>query len=314
MASSDDSPNADPTEGYRSSFGEVVLERMEGLLRRAIASEIPVSEAASQVLSLIQEWVAFKVQNPDQHPPSFENDTPGAESMGWELWDAVDKLAREDERHHDALISFINAFLPLLRTQPWRIWGQGVEDSDFLLGPSFRESFSQFDKLCVHENQRVQRWVNFCRFVARMTRDTEKNFSLFLLWFARMAMEDFSWPHFDASVLAFEGVVDVCGVHMWRSDKDYGRPGMGGNGERKRDGKRKWDGKSGFCKERWLFWEAGLLDIARDEARPVSVRDSAQRTATKMKSIRDGDADGEVSALPERQRRASVEVLHIMSM
>jgi hypothetical protein len=312
MASSDDSPNADPTEGYWSSFGEELLERMEGLLRRASACEIPVSEAASQVLSLVQEWVAFKVQNPEhEDPPSLENDTPGTEAMGWELWNAVDKLAREDERHHDALISFINAFLPLLRTQPWRLWGRGVEDSDFLLGPSCRESLDQFEKHCTHETQRVPRWVNFCRFVARMTRDTEKNFSLFLLWFAREALEDCSWshwPHDDASVLAFEGVVDVCGVHMWRSDKDYGRVGKGGDGE------RKWDGKSGFCKERWLFWEAGLLDIARDEARPVSVRDSAQRTATKMKSIRDGDADGEVSALPERQRRASVEVLHIMSM
>jgi hypothetical protein len=285
MASSDDSPNADPTEGYWSSFGEELLERMEGLLRRASACEIPVSEAASQVLSLVQEWVAFKVQNPEhEDPPSLENDTPGTEAMGWELWNAVDKLAREDERHHDALISFINAFLPLLRTQPWRLWGRGVEDSDFLLGPSCRESLDQFEKHCTHETQRVPRWVNFCRFVARMTRDSEKNFSLFLLWFAREALEDCSWshwPHDDASVLAFEGVVDVCGVHMWRSDKDYGRVGKGGDGE------RKWDGKSGFCKERWLFWEAGLLDIARDEARPVSVRDSAQRTATKMKSIRD---------------------------
>lgn len=293
MASSDDSPNADPTEGYWNSFGELLLERMEGLLRRASVSEIPVSEAASQVLSLIQEWVAFKVQNPDhEYPPSFENDTPGVDAMVWELWAAVDKLAREDERHHDALISFINAFLPLLRTQPWRFDGRAVEDSDFFFGLWFRESLNLIEEHCIHENQRVPRWVNFCRFIARMTRDTEKNFSLCLLWFARDALEDCSWvalAHVDASVLAFEGVVDVCGVHMWRSDKDYGRLGTGG------DGVRKWDGKSGFCMERWLFWEAGLLDIARDEARPMNVRDSAQRTAAKMKSIRDGDADVEVT-------------------
>ncbi|KAG0617392.1 hypothetical protein M758_5G186800 [Ceratodon purpureus] len=306
MASSDGSPVADPTED-NSSFGERLLERMEGLLRRGVASELSASEVASQVLGVIQEWVAFKAQNPDEFGPQFVKDTPGVESMGWELWDAVDRLAREDERHHDALISFINAFLPLLRMQPWQIWGEGVQNSSFLLGPAFRESLNQFEKMCpgeneINENQMISRWVNYCRFVARMTRDTENDFSLFLLWFAREALEDCSWcsiSNLDASILALEGVIDVCGVQMIRSDEDYGTSGAGG------DGVRKWDGKSGFCKERWLFWEAGLLDIARDEARPVDVRDSAQRTATKMKSIRDGLLDVENSGLPSRTGRPS---------
>lgn len=118
-----------------------------------------------------------------------------------------------------------------------------------------------------------------------MIRDTEQDFSLYLIWFARDALEDCTWcpcSSIHAAVLAFEGFIDVCGALMLQWDEDFGRAGSGGSGE------RQWKGKSGFCKERWLFWEAALLHIAQDLAanKPAPVRDSACRTATKMQSIR----------------------------
>lgn len=254
------------------------VKSLNGLLRRAVVdSELPLSELAPQVMSVIQQRVVASVPA-DPLYETMANDTPGVGDMAWPLWGVVDELAREDERHHDALIAFINAFFPLLRAQPWTLWDCPMRTSHFCLGPVFREAI-WFEL----SEQGIQGWINFCRFVARMTRDTEHDFSLFLLWFARDALEDCKWVPAsdpDASVLAFEGVIDVCGVRMVRSDEDYGRSGSGG------DGVRKWEGKTGFCPERWLFWESGLENIARDEARPVHVRDSAQRTATKMQSIR----------------------------
>lgn len=42
---------------------------------------------------------------------------------------------------------------------------------------------------------------------------------------------------------------------MLESDTEFGRSGQGG------DGAHSWTGKSGFCKERWLFWEVELLSL-----------------------------------------------------
>lgn len=281
-----------------SEYGERVLERMERLLRRACASELPATEAAPQILAVIQEYVAHKTHHPDEYK-SFANDTPGAESMGWELWGMVDQLAREDDRHHDALVAVIRALLPLVRAQPWQLWGRAAAASDFFLGPAFVESVEQFAGLNGGRGkpEGIKGWVNCCRFVARMTRDTEHDFTWFLLCIAREAGENrrsLSTParSREAAVLALEAVVEVCGARLFRSEEDTTKLGRG-NGVRKG----------------WVFWEAGLLEIAGDAARLVPVRDSARRSAVTMKAIRAGDFDeNAVVECPSRAAMAAVEI------
>ncbi|KAJ7554871.1 hypothetical protein O6H91_05G013600 [Diphasiastrum complanatum] len=194
--------------------------------------------------------------------------------------------------HPCRYVAFINSFFPLLRPGPWMLWGS-MEKSNLLLGATFRESYqgagseetttSPSSTVLQELVQKSLSWINYCRFVARMTRDTDHDFSLYL-WFARDALEDCTWcscTYPCAAIVAFEEVIDVCGVWMFHSDADFGRTGCGG------DGVRKWEGKSGFCRERWLFWEGELHSITQDEDRyPPHVRNSARRTGATMELVR----------------------------
>lgn len=279
-AASSETPHTN-TNGYTpvALDAEEIEAQFRGLLLQGSAGKLPSEELALRILSLIQQWVA----SAKDEAKSDDNDTPGVETMGWMLWGMVDSLAREDVRHHDALVGFINAFFPLLQPQPWRLWGDSIRDTDFLLGATFRESLQGAEPDA--QLPGVRSWCNYCRFVARMTRDTAQDFSLYLLWFAREALEDCTWcpcQNPDAAVVALEGVVDVCGARMVELETEFGAAGDGG------DGKRSWTGKSGFCEERWLFWEAELMVVANDEVRRcVGVRECARRIAGKMRAIRE---------------------------
>ena len=289
MSSDSDNEQEPVGKNHSDQYGEM----FRNILQRGINGELPPSELASQILTLITERVASA---DPKGKISTDGDTPGLEETGWTLWGTVDVLAREDVSHHDLLIDFINAFYACLRVQEdWSLWGCDMVDTNFLLGPAFRESLQGAGPDAqlppgipgaTEEEQRITSWCNYCRFVARMTRDTEQDFSLYLLWFAREALEDCTWcvcENPDAAILALEGVIEIGGPKMFESDTDFGKSGDGG------DGARQWTGKSGFCRERWMFWETELLKIAGDTSQyPARVKDSARRTAANMKSIREG--------------------------
>lgn len=98
-------PSDDDDQGITRAVAEQILT---DLLQRGSGSagELLPTELVSQILSLIQQGVA----SAKHEATSITDDTtPGLEGMGWALWEAVDVLSREDKRHHDALIAFINA-------------------------------------------------------------------------------------------------------------------------------------------------------------------------------------------------------------
>lgn len=103
-------------------------------------------------------------------------------------------------------------------------------------------------------------------FLARMTGTSiaALNFRLYAVWTMRSALEHPGTQRsehdaLDLWVPAAAAWIEVLGPQMYRWTDEYpsgprvGAPGRGG---------ALWDGKHGFCKERWTLWRTRFREIA----------------------------------------------------
>ncbi|RAH76751.1 hypothetical protein BO86DRAFT_245989 [Aspergillus japonicus CBS 114.51] len=136
----------------------------------------------------------------------------------------------------------------------------------------------------------IARIVSVNRFVARLVATHEPVFRPHA-WFAlvtlRRALET-PWAQMGpedppaAWVPAAAAWIEVLGPEIYAWEEEYvagpavGAPGRGGP---------LWQGKHGFCRERWGLWRERFGEVARLEGKDVHVRSVAGRAERRMKEI-----------------------------
>jgi hypothetical protein len=124
-----------------------------------------------------------------------------------------------------------------------------------------------------------------------MLHDSGKfDYSLFALWTMRNALE-YPLPYSAdprqnqpslCSIPAAVRLVEIAGRLIYRWDHEFkhgpleGRPGMGG---------LLWNGKHGFCRERWALWHSRFVDLSSEQWLDEEYRDGAKRAADIMSGI-----------------------------
>jgi hypothetical protein len=130
--------------------------------------------------------------------------------------------------------------------------------------------------------------------VATLIVYNEKQFDyqLSVLWTLRSALECPSWigtqkdreQSLDCYVKAAAKVIEIAGRKIRRWDHEYehgpliGDPGSGGD---------LWEGKRGFCKERWELWRQRFVHLSGEDRLNEDVRNCARRAGEIMAEIDD---------------------------
>lgn len=106
------------------------------------------------------------------------------------------------------------------------------------------------------------------------------DFSLYGLWALREALEgDTPWSPAgppECTIPVAHAWVMHAGEALVHLDDDRGQVGKGGS---------LWKGQSGFCKERWLFWEQGLRHLSDAGHVSREIRQLAQEAAARIKIL-----------------------------
>ncbi|KFY85388.1 hypothetical protein V500_08455 [Pseudogymnoascus sp. VKM F-4518 (FW-2643)] len=137
----------------------------------------------------------------------------------------------------------------------------------------------------------IARFVNTNRFAARLMAThlpAFSCFSLFALWTMRAALET-PLVHvrpdqsLDAHVPAAAAWIDVLGPQIYEWDEEFEYGSLIGDGG---VGGPLWDGKHGFCRERWGLWRERFGGLAGgEEGLSEDVKAVARKAEEKMRDI-----------------------------
>jgi len=143
----------------------------------------------------------------------------------------------------------------------------------------------------------IAEYGNVNKFLAHLmtTNVPVFNFSIFCLWAMRAALEtpmvhvrpDHDTP--DITLPAAAAWISIAGVQMYGWDEEFphgpkvGAPGSGGP---------LWNGKHGFCKERWHLWSRRFGELASSDSDKITddLRTIAKQAETRMAEIEAGEA------------------------
>jgi len=129
-------------------------------------------------------------------------------------------------------------------------------------------------------------FLNISRFLARMeaTSIPALSFRTFVLWTMRTALEfpGTQRPDTILFVPAAAAWIQIAGAQILHWNNEYpqgqrlGAPGRGGP---------LWEGKHGFCRERWALWRGRFGDFATASSGSQEVRKAARQAEERMKEI-----------------------------
>ncbi|KAJ6519117.1 hypothetical protein C8R45DRAFT_950300 [Mycena sanguinolenta] len=218
-------------------------------------------------------------------PPAAPEGTPSTEEQLWELWYAVLHAAKrtwqnDDHRKLVALVAAIKRVpdppLPVNANKALRnnwVWASGTLWSTLtILGAATRETWNdspggQFE----YSKAAIEAWANVNAFVARLTAENVREYSIYAIWAMRDALEERreeegDW--LDATVPAAAAWIGVWGREMYTCREDltpedprYGNPAKPGNYMIQRTGNKKPE----WSPERWAFWKLRLEEIVGEE-------------------------------------------------
>lgn len=134
--------------------------------------------------------------------------------------------------------------------------------------------------------------LRLCAFVARLTRDSTRDYCCWALWAFRDALEEDSYSSSDIhsvrntlklSVQLQQAAlwIGVSGVAIFQNRKRYDS-GSGG---------KLWievNGFEGFCAERWAFWKKRLGTMSHCEQLAQEIREIAIDIQNRMQEIENG--------------------------
>ena len=137
--------------------------------------------------------------------------------------------------------------------------------------------------LTVEADSGNSEWVNLNAFAARLTTSQTADFSLYAIWTMRDALETPAAQTedrtLDGHVQAACAWVEHAGEFLyqcqesWEKDPLKGDPAKGGP---------LWEGKSGFCRERWSLWRERMGELSKEKDLQVETREAAKGAAERM--------------------------------
>ncbi|KAF8216670.1 hypothetical protein K438DRAFT_400819 [Mycena galopus ATCC 62051] len=216
-------------------------------------------------------------------PPAAPDGTPSTEGQLWELWYAVLHAAkrtrwRNDENNtHSKLVALVAAIkrvpdppLPANANKALRndwIWEGGTLWSTLtMLGPASREAWNDSPGAAFgYSEAAIAAWANANAFVARLTAEDVREYSIYAIWAMREGLEEKrklpekkkgNW--LDATVPAAAAWIAIWGKKMYERREDLtpqnpneGNPAMPGDYmiKRTKSDRPEWS------RERWAFWK-----------------------------------------------------------
>ena len=155
-----------------------------------------------------------------------------------------------------------------------------------MFGPSVRETWNDIP-VGRNQNMTAEQWTNLNAFVARVSAAGMRDFSLYAIWSMRGTLEtDVAADPLDNLLPASAAWILYAGKQLYNSDQEWlpepmkGDPASGGP---------LWDGKHGFCKERWAFWKKRFRDV---EGRRDGVGRETKRIAAEAVAAMDAVESG----------------------
>lgn len=110
-----------------------------------------------------------------------------------------------------------------------------------------------------------------------LTAEDIADFALYGLWAMRAALEgecECSPPQSAVHTIPIACLwVDHAGESLRLRTCDYGKAGRGGS---------LWNGKSGFCEQRWAFWREQLEQAAKHTELPDTINRQAYEAVARM--------------------------------
>lgn len=133
----------------------------------------------------------------------------------------------------------------------------------------------------------VARFWAVNKFVAHLLHDGQSRFNLFILWTMRTALESSpdrrdAMDNPEVFVPAAAACISIAGQEIRSCNADYppgertGRPGSGGP---------LWEGKHGFCEERWRLWKERFLSVSGESGISEEVGRAARDAHDEMERI-----------------------------
>lgn len=135
----------------------------------------------------------------------------------------------------------------------------------------------------MESDNEISQWVNLNAFAARLTASRAADFSLYAIWTMRDALEtpaaQTKTKTLDGHVQAACAWIQHAGAFLykceesWDKDPRKGDPAKGG---------LLWEGKSGFCRERWSLWRERMRELGVEKGLQDETRQAAKRAAERM--------------------------------
>ncbi|PYH78813.1 hypothetical protein BO82DRAFT_243353, partial [Aspergillus uvarum CBS 121591] len=236
-------------------------------------------------------------------PPASEENL---EDQLTRLWRLILTLAHQTPMHQAKLVDLLTALSQLpdatalrkneAEEKPLMIHDMQVWQDLPMLGWEIRHRWNDSVPAPgpgAERDAAIARIGNVNRFVARLVATHEPVFRPHA-WFAlvtlRRALET-PWAQMApedpraAWVPAAAAWIEVLGAEIYAWEEEYaagpaaGAPGRGGP---------LWQGKHGFCRERWGLWRERFGEVARLDGEDVHVRSVAGRAERRMKVIESG--------------------------
>ncbi|KAL6234503.1 hypothetical protein BDW75DRAFT_212083 [Aspergillus navahoensis] len=265
-------------------------------------------------LTILQDLFANNISAPTAAKQlassSLSDDAPLEERLN-RLWDLIIMLACKYPEHQDKLVDVVVDLSELPSPDPAEAGeepGSGpltIHDMEVwkdlpMLGWRFRDSWN----ISVRPNsspedrqKAISDIVNTSKFAALLMATDEPVFASYS-WFAlitlRSALETPTEQMrpaepLEAWIPAAASWIETLGVEIYKWDEEFeSGPKVGARGK----GGPLWDGKHGFCKERWELWRKRFGEISRMEGELVEgLRKIALDAETMMKEIEAGDVE-----------------------
>ncbi|KAL5050571.1 hypothetical protein BDW71DRAFT_172743 [Aspergillus fruticulosus] len=265
-------------------------------------------------LTILQDLFANNISAPTAAKQlassSLSDDAPLEERLN-RLWDLIITLACMYPEHQDKLVDVVVDLSELPSpdpaeageepgSRPLTIHNMEVWKDLPMLGWRFRDSWN----ISVRPNsspedrqKAISNIINTSKFAALLMATEEPVFASYS-WCAlitlRSALETPTEQMrpaepLEAWIPAAAAWIETLGVEIYKWDEEFeSGPKVGARGK----GGPLWDGKHGFCKERWELWRRRFGEVSRMEGELAEeVRKIAQDAETVMKEIEAGDVE-----------------------
>ncbi|KAF7187966.1 hypothetical protein HII31_10866 [Pseudocercospora fuligena] len=203
-------------------------------------------------------------------------------------WACVLVAAREKPEMQEKLVELLQAMvtLPAPKGEKADVWQELPG-----LGMEFNHEWNALEIAQDGKKRQdgIDAFVHINQFAAKLFEADSRRFdySMFALWTMRDALES-TVSHrnqdtgpLDAFLPAAAAWIDLAGKSL-RQCKDDFPPDRGANPGK---GGPLWEGKHGFCHERWSLWQKRFDELASDSQLSQSLRETARKADEQMRKL-----------------------------